>query len=54
MENYVGEITFKGRKSFDTLEEANEYKKKLGNRFKTCYKLEYSDFTFFVVEYDEE
>lgn len=54
MAKYVCDIVFENQKSFDTLEEAMKFKALIGTRFKACYKLEYPDMTFYVVEYDAE
>lgn len=52
MENFT--IEFKGRKSFDTREEAMEFSKTLGDKYKACYKVEYPDCVFYIVEFEEE
>lgn len=47
-------IKFKGRKSFNTREDAIEFSKTLGDKYKACYKVEYPDCLFYIVEFEEE
>ena len=47
-------IEFKGRKSFDTKEEAIAFSKTLGDKYKATYKIEYPDCVFYIVEFEEE
>ena len=57
-ERYIGKVMFEGYKTFDTLAEAEEFKKELGDRFISLTKCEYPDMgickkiEFYVVEYD--
>lgn len=46
-------IEINGKKSFDTLEAAMEFKKTLGDAYCRCYKAEYPDCTFYIVEFEE-
>lgn len=47
-------IEFKGRKSFDTKEEAIAFSKTLGDKYKAAYKVEYPDCVFYIVEFEEK
>ena len=49
---YIGKIVFEGRKSFDTLKEANAFMEELGNRYLQTIECVYPDVTFYIVEYD--
>lgn len=46
-------ITIKGKRSFDTREEANEFKKSIGNKYKCMWECRYPDITFYIVEFHE-
>lgn len=48
----LGTLVFEGYKSFDTLKEAETFKKELGNRYRCIKKCVYPDITFYIVEYD--
>lgn len=52
MESIV--IEFKGKKSFDTLEEAKTFKKELGDRYLRTWKSIHPDMTFYIVEFKED
>lgn len=47
-------IEFKGKKSFDTREEAIAFSKTLGDKYKSTYKIEYPDCVFYIVEFEED
>ena len=51
-EKYIGKIVFEGRKSFDTLAEANAFAEELGDRYIQTIECVYPDMTFYIVEYD--
>lgn len=52
--NPVIKLTFKGKKSFDTKEEAVEFAKTLEGRVNYIQECEYPDMTFYIVDYEEE
>lgn len=47
-------ITFKGKRTFDTEEEAWEFKKSLGDKYRAIHKVEYPDMTFYIVDFEED
>lgn len=47
-------ITFKGKRTFDTEEEAREFKKSLGDKYRAIHKVEYPDMTFYIVDFEED
>jgi hypothetical protein len=51
-EVYIGKIIFEGRRSFDTIEEADVFIKELGNRYLRTIECIYPDMKFYIVEYD--
>lgn len=51
---YIGEIKFKGKKSFDTVEKAKEFAESLGERYQRIYRCDYPDVTFYIVEFKED
>lgn len=46
-------IEFKGKKSFDSIKEAKQFKEELGDRYLRTWKCVYPDMTFYIVEYEE-
>lgn len=53
MNKFIGEIEISGIKSFETLEEAENFKKTLGDRYRRMYKEVYPEFELYFVCYDE-
>lgn len=51
MEDFI--ISFKGKRSFDTKEEAMVFAKSLKDKYKTCYEVRYPDRKFYIVEFEE-
>ena len=52
-EKYIGKLVFEGYKSFDTLEEAEAFSKKLGDgRCISITECVYPDLKFYIVQYD--
>lgn len=47
-------IEFKGKRSFDTLEEAKAFAKELGDRYLRIYRCRYPDLEFYIVEFKED
>lgn len=47
-------IEFKGKRSFDTYEEAKAFAKELGDRYLRTYKCRYPDLEFYIVEFKED
>lgn len=52
--NKIPVITFKGKRTFDTEEEAWEFKKSLGDKYRSITKVEYPDMTFYIVDFEED
>ena len=52
MDLYLGELVFEGYRNFDTREEADSFRKEIGDRFLRMTECRYPDITFYVVEYD--
>lgn len=48
------EIDFPGKKTFDTLEEAQAFKRTLGDRYRRTWKSEYPDCTLYTVDFKPE
>lgn len=48
------EIDFPGKKTFDTLEEAQAFKRTLGDRYLRMWKSEYPDCTLYTVDFKPE
>ena len=48
------QISFKGKKTFDTLEEAKKFIERIGTRYKALKKCTYPDMTFYIVEFTED
>jgi hypothetical protein len=46
-------IEFKGKRSFDTEEEAKDFRKTIGDKYRATYRVDYPDSTFFIVEFEE-
>ena len=47
-------IEFKGKKAFDTIEEAKAFKEELGDRYLRTYRCRYPDAEFYIVEFKED
>ena len=47
-------IKFKGKKSFDTYEKAEEFRKELGDKYLRTFKCTYPDAEFYIVEFNED
>jgi uncharacterized protein YhfF len=47
-------IEFKGKKSFDNIKEAKQFKEELGDRYLRTWKSVHPDMTFYIVEYKED
>ena len=51
---YIGEIVFKGKRSFDTIAEAKAFRRELGDSYRRTWKCEYPDMEFYIVEFEED
>lgn len=49
---YIGKLVFEGYRSFDTLDEAEVFRKELGDRYLSTTECKYPDITFYIVQYD--
>ena len=47
-------IEFKGKRSFDTYEEAKTFAEEIGDRYLRTYKCRYPDLEFYIVEFKED
>ena len=47
-------VLFRGKRTFDTLEEVKQFKNEIGNRYLRTYRCDYPDMSFYIVEFVED